>query len=124
MLNFLIVAHTTFLLVQVSVETTIGFIKEAPGFSICGYNVYHKNRLIRVPHLCNGLCIFYIIFFLNCFNFVPHLLCWNRVLIKLVVLVIGNLPLRNSFLNSSKLYPYQIMPIQIMNVSVSYSGRQ
>ncbi|XP_059642818.1 protein MICRORCHIDIA 2-like [Cornus florida] len=32
---------------EVSVETTIGFIKEAPGLGISGYNVYHKNRLIR-----------------------------------------------------------------------------
>ncbi|KAJ4714283.1 Protein MICRORCHIDIA like [Melia azedarach] len=29
------------------VETTIGFIKEAPALSVCGFNVYHKNRLIR-----------------------------------------------------------------------------
>lgn len=52
------------LLGQVSVETTIGFIKEAPGISICGYNVYHKNRLIRVPYLCSGPYIFYIYSFL------------------------------------------------------------
>lgn len=32
---------------EVLVETTIGFIKEAPALGICGYNVYHKNRLIR-----------------------------------------------------------------------------
>ncbi|KAI5684138.1 hypothetical protein M9H77_05366 [Catharanthus roseus] len=32
---------------EVTVETTIGFIKEAPGLGVCGYNVYHKNRLIR-----------------------------------------------------------------------------
>ncbi|GMI78285.1 microrchidia 2, CRT1 Homologue 1 [Hibiscus trionum] len=31
---------------ECSVETTIGFIKEAPT-SIAGFNVYHKNRLIR-----------------------------------------------------------------------------
>lgn len=36
------------LLVQVSVETTIGFIKEAPSLGVSGFNVYHKNRLIRV----------------------------------------------------------------------------
>lgn len=29
------------------VETTLGFIKEAPALSISGFNVYHKNRLIR-----------------------------------------------------------------------------
>ncbi|XAR73817.1 hypothetical protein NMG60_11007911 [Bertholletia excelsa] len=32
---------------EVSVETTIGFIKEAPVLGVSGYNVYHKNRLIR-----------------------------------------------------------------------------
>ncbi|KAJ9147017.1 hypothetical protein P3X46_029223 [Hevea brasiliensis] len=30
-----------------AVETTIGFIKEAPALGVCGFNVYHKNRLIR-----------------------------------------------------------------------------
>lgn len=29
-------------------ETTVGFIKEAPALSVSGFNVYHKNRLIRV----------------------------------------------------------------------------
>lgn len=28
-------------------ETTLGFIKEAPAIGITGFNVYHKNRLIR-----------------------------------------------------------------------------
>ncbi|KAK4417395.1 protein MICRORCHIDIA 2 [Sesamum alatum] len=32
---------------EVTVETTIGFIKEAPALGVCGFNVYHKNRLIR-----------------------------------------------------------------------------
>ncbi|XP_057468668.1 protein MICRORCHIDIA 2-like [Actinidia eriantha] len=32
---------------EVSVETTIGFIKEAPALGVSGFNVYHKNRLIR-----------------------------------------------------------------------------
>ncbi|XP_073038347.1 protein MICRORCHIDIA 2-like isoform X1 [Primulina eburnea] len=32
---------------EVIVATTIGFIKEAPGLGVCGFNVYHKNRLIR-----------------------------------------------------------------------------
>ncbi|KAL0307860.1 UNVERIFIED_CONTAM: protein MICRORCHIDIA 2, partial [Sesamum radiatum] len=32
---------------QVTVETKIGFIKEAPALGVCGFNVYHKNRLIR-----------------------------------------------------------------------------
>ncbi|KAL0547124.1 hypothetical protein IC582_017047 [Cucumis melo] len=32
--------------VQASVDTTIGFIKEAPALGVCGFNVYHKNRLI------------------------------------------------------------------------------
>lgn len=32
---------------EVMVETTIGFIKEAPALKVCGFNVYHKNRLIR-----------------------------------------------------------------------------
>ncbi|XP_065852635.1 protein MICRORCHIDIA 2-like [Euphorbia lathyris] len=32
---------------EVTVDTTIGFIKEAPELAVCGFNVYHKNRLIR-----------------------------------------------------------------------------
>ncbi|XP_050375684.1 protein MICRORCHIDIA 2-like isoform X2 [Argentina anserina] len=32
---------------EVSVETTIGFTKEAPDLPVSGFNVYHKNRLIR-----------------------------------------------------------------------------
>ncbi|XWS33815.1 hypothetical protein CRYUN_Cryun22dG0115200 [Craigia yunnanensis] len=32
---------------ECSVATTIGFIKEAPSFGVSGFNVYHKNRLIR-----------------------------------------------------------------------------
>ncbi|KAK2990451.1 hypothetical protein RJ640_011199 [Escallonia rubra] len=32
---------------EVAVETTLGFIKEAPALGISGFNVYHKNRLIR-----------------------------------------------------------------------------
>ncbi|GAV72195.1 HATPase_c_3 domain-containing protein [Cephalotus follicularis] len=32
---------------EVIVETTVGFIKEAPALRVCGFNVYHKNRLIR-----------------------------------------------------------------------------
>ncbi|KAK4383245.1 protein MICRORCHIDIA 2 [Sesamum angolense] len=32
---------------EVTVETKIGFIKEAPALGVCGFNVYHKNRLIR-----------------------------------------------------------------------------
>ncbi|KAJ9559637.1 hypothetical protein OSB04_004797, partial [Centaurea solstitialis] len=31
---------------EVSVTTTIGFLKEAPNVNIHGFNVYHKNRLI------------------------------------------------------------------------------
>ncbi|XP_038893635.1 protein MICRORCHIDIA 2-like isoform X3 [Benincasa hispida] len=31
---------------RVLVDTTIGFIKEAPALGVCGFNVYHKNRLI------------------------------------------------------------------------------
>ncbi|KAF4371885.1 hypothetical protein G4B88_016948 [Cannabis sativa] len=30
-----------------AVDTKLGFIKEAPDLSVCGFNVYHKNRLIR-----------------------------------------------------------------------------
>lgn len=30
-----------------TVETTLGFVKEFPAISITGFNVYHKNRLIR-----------------------------------------------------------------------------
>nr|AAO22768.1 unknown protein [Arabidopsis thaliana] len=32
---------------QASTEIKIGFVKEAPKLAICGFNVYHKNRLIR-----------------------------------------------------------------------------
>ncbi|KAL8138288.1 hypothetical protein V2J09_004296 [Rumex salicifolius] len=32
---------------EVSVKMTIGFIKEAPNLAVSGFNVYHKNRLIR-----------------------------------------------------------------------------
>lgn len=32
---------------EVSANTTIGFIKEAPSLGVTGFNVYHKNRLIR-----------------------------------------------------------------------------
>ncbi|KAL8477844.1 hypothetical protein ACS0TY_029945 [Phlomoides rotata] len=32
---------------EATVETIIGFIKEAPALGVCGFNVYHKNRLIR-----------------------------------------------------------------------------
>ncbi|XP_056169788.1 protein MICRORCHIDIA 2-like isoform X3 [Syzygium oleosum] len=32
---------------EVAVETTIGFIKEVDDIGISGFNVYHKNRLIR-----------------------------------------------------------------------------
>ncbi|OVA06180.1 hypothetical protein BVC80_857g16 [Macleaya cordata] len=32
---------------EVSVETTIGLVKEAPCLGVSGFNVYHKNRLIR-----------------------------------------------------------------------------
>lgn len=33
---------------EITVETKIGFIKEAPDFVlVCGFNVYHKNRLIK-----------------------------------------------------------------------------
>lgn len=37
-----------FSFIQAVVETTIGFIKEAPTLGVCGFNIYHKNRLIRV----------------------------------------------------------------------------
>lgn len=32
---------------EISVETTIGFVKEAPLLKVSGFNIYHKNRLIR-----------------------------------------------------------------------------
>ncbi|KAK9054242.1 hypothetical protein SSX86_025320 [Deinandra increscens subsp. villosa] len=32
---------------QAAAETTLGFIKEAPTIGVTGFNVYHKNRLIR-----------------------------------------------------------------------------
>ncbi|XP_022136619.1 protein MICRORCHIDIA 2-like isoform X2 [Momordica charantia] len=31
---------------EVLVDTTIGFVKEGPALGVCGFNVYHKNRLI------------------------------------------------------------------------------
>ncbi|XP_077225908.1 protein MICRORCHIDIA 2-like [Tasmannia lanceolata] len=31
---------------EVLVETTIGFVREAPGIRVHGFNIYHKNRLI------------------------------------------------------------------------------
>ncbi|KAJ8623067.1 hypothetical protein MRB53_031596 [Persea americana] len=45
-------------IMEVSVITTIGFLKEAPHVNIHGFNVYHKNRLIlpfwRVVNQCNS----------------------------------------------------------------------
>ncbi|KAL8250823.1 hypothetical protein R6Q59_034516 [Mikania micrantha] len=32
---------------EAAVKTTLGFIKEAPAIGVNGFNVYHKNRLIR-----------------------------------------------------------------------------
>ncbi|XP_019177569.1 PREDICTED: protein MICRORCHIDIA 2-like [Ipomoea nil] len=32
---------------EITVETTIGFIQEAPALGVSGFNIYHKNRLIR-----------------------------------------------------------------------------
>ncbi|KAI9109779.1 hypothetical protein K1719_019409 [Acacia pycnantha] len=32
---------------EVTVMTTIGFVKEAPSLNVYGFNVYHKNRLIK-----------------------------------------------------------------------------
>ncbi|RZC52466.1 hypothetical protein C5167_020892 [Papaver somniferum] len=32
---------------EVSVETTMGFVEESPFLGVTGFNVYHKNRLIR-----------------------------------------------------------------------------
>ncbi|KAJ4914389.1 hypothetical protein Rs2_09010 [Raphanus sativus] len=32
---------------QATTEIKVGFIKEAPALAVCGFNVYHKNRLIR-----------------------------------------------------------------------------
>ena len=44
-------------------ETTVGFAKEAPSIAVNGFNVYHKNRLIRVSFgnaevtfPCNLIC--------------------------------------------------------------------
>ncbi|OIV93745.1 hypothetical protein TanjilG_07648 [Lupinus angustifolius] len=33
---------------EAAVLTTIGFIKEAPNLNVSGFNVYHKNRLIKI----------------------------------------------------------------------------
>ncbi|KAK9136276.1 hypothetical protein Syun_015606 [Stephania yunnanensis] len=39
--------HTGSISKEVSAEATIGFLKEAPLIGVSGFNVYHKNRLIR-----------------------------------------------------------------------------
>ena len=51
-------------------ETTIGFAKEFPSIPVCGFNVYHKNRLIRVSFgkaevtsPCNPICLCACVFF-------------------------------------------------------------
>lgn len=65
-------------------ETTIGFAKEFPSIPVCGFNVYHKNRLIRVrfgkaevTSLCNPIClcacVCVCVFF--CFVFVYSYFC-------------------------------------------------
>ncbi|KAI3857719.1 hypothetical protein MKX03_007142 [Papaver bracteatum] len=47
---------------RVSVETTMGFVKESPLLGVTGFNVYHKNRLIRpfwkvtADHSSQGRC--------------------------------------------------------------------
>ncbi|KAI3860639.1 hypothetical protein MKW98_017274 [Papaver atlanticum] len=47
---------------EVSVETTMGFVKESPLLGVTGFNVYHKNRLIRpfwkvtADHSSQGRC--------------------------------------------------------------------
>lgn len=40
-------------LLQILVETTLGFVKDTPS-PVCGFNVYHKNRLIRVCDVVTG----------------------------------------------------------------------
>ncbi|CAA7035756.1 unnamed protein product [Microthlaspi erraticum] len=40
--------YKTAMIEQATTEIKLGFIKEAPKIPVCGYNVYHKNRLIRV----------------------------------------------------------------------------
>ncbi|CAA7035757.1 unnamed protein product [Microthlaspi erraticum] len=39
--------YKTAMIEQATTEIKLGFIKEAPKIPVCGYNVYHKNRLIR-----------------------------------------------------------------------------
>ena len=58
-------------------ETTIGFAKEFPSIPVCGFNVYHKNRLIRVSFgkaevtsPCNPICLCASVFFFFFFGFV------------------------------------------------------
>ena len=60
-------------------ETTIGFAKEFPSIPVCGFNVYHKNRLIRVSFgkaevtsPCNPICLCACVFF---FFFLALFLC-------------------------------------------------
>ena len=60
-------------------ETTIGFAKEFPSIPVCGFNVYHKNRLIRVSFgkaevtsPCNPICLCACLFF---FFFLALFLC-------------------------------------------------
>lgn len=43
-------------------ETTLGFIKEAPALGVAGFNVYHKNRLIRVCFIITRLKFSLVIF--------------------------------------------------------------
>ena len=65
-------------------ETTVGFAKEFPSIPVCGFNVYHKNRLIRVSFgkaevtspcnpicLCVCVCVFYFILFFASFLCIP-----------------------------------------------------
>ncbi|CAL9228311.1 unnamed protein product [Arabidopsis halleri] len=42
---------------QATTKIKVGFIKEGPKLAVCGYNVYHKNRLIRVKTCRRGSLI-------------------------------------------------------------------
>lgn len=40
--------HFSFFLQTLYVSTTLGFWKDSPNLDVQGFNVYHKNRLIKV----------------------------------------------------------------------------
>ena len=76
-------------------ETTVGFAKEAPSIAVNGFNVYHKNRLIRVSFgnaevtfpcnlvCCLCFCCFYCVCVYSCFclSLCMYLCIYSRFLL-------------------------------------------